>query len=121
MVSALHIHLVIVTKYRRGVLRPEHLDLLENVFAKACSDFGDLAECTGEDDDVHLLIEHLPTVAISGLVNSLKGGSSGHLSQRFEMRTHRNHLWSPSYFAASASGAPLSTIRQYVETQRRPA
>jgi transposase IS200 family protein len=52
----------------------EHLDLLEDVFAKVCSDFGaTLVESNGEDDHVHLLIEYPPTVAISALVNSLKG------------------------------------------------
>jgi putative transposase len=77
-------------------------------------------ECNGDDDHVHLLVEYPPTVAISGLVNSLKGVSSRRLRQRFEIRTHRDHLWSPSYFAASAGGAPLSIIRQYIEAQRRP-
>jgi putative transposase len=121
VVSSLHVHLVFVTKYRRGVLRSEHLDLLDDIFAKVCSDFGaTLVECNGEDDHVHLLVEYPPTVAIAGLVNSLKGVSSRRLRQRFEIRTHRGHLWSPSYFAASAGGAPLSIIRQYVEAQRRP-
>jgi putative transposase len=27
-------------------------------------------------------------------------------------------LWSPSYFAASAGGAPLEKVKQYVEAQR---
>ena len=122
VVSALHLHLVFVTKYRHGVLRPEHLDLLEDVFAKVCSDFdATLVESNGEDDHVHLLIEYPPTVAISTLVNSLKGVSSRRLRQRFEIRTHWDHLWSPSYFAASAGGAPLSIIQQYVQAQRRPA
>jgi REP-associated tyrosine transposase len=121
VVSSLHVHLVFVTKYRRGVLRPEHLDLLDDVFAKVCAHFGPtLGECNGEDDHVHLLVQYPPTVAISGLVNSLKGVSSRRLRQRFEIRTHRDHLWSPSYLAASAGGAPLSTIGQYVEAQRRP-
>ena len=31
------------------------------------------------------------------------------------------HLWSPSYFAASAEGAPLAIIKQYIEQQKRPA
>ena len=29
-------------------------------------------------------------------------------------------LWSPSYFAASCGGAPISIIRQYIEQQRTP-
>ncbi|NNH71367.1 hypothetical protein HLB23_16100 [Nocardia uniformis] len=36
------------------------------------------------------------------------------------MQTHREHLWSPSYFAASCGGAPLSIIAQYAQQQRRP-
>jgi putative transposase len=31
------------------------------------------------------------------------------------------HFWSPSYFAASCGGAPLNTIRQYIEQQKHPA
>ena len=37
-------------------------------------------------------------------------------------RRYRNGvLWSPAYFAASAGGAPLAIIKQYVETQREHA
>jgi REP element-mobilizing transposase RayT len=31
-----------------------------------------------------------------------------------------NTLWSPSYFAGSCGGAPISIIRQYIERQRKP-
>ncbi|MBB4228524.1 hypothetical protein GGD56_002366 [Rhizobium mongolense] len=33
-------------------------------------------------------------------------------------RYHRGVLWSPSYFAASCGGAPLSVIAEYVKSQR---
>jgi len=29
-------------------------------------------------------------------------------------------LWSPSYFAGSVGGAPLSILKQYIEQQERP-
>jgi putative transposase len=29
-------------------------------------------------------------------------------------------LWSPSYFAGSCGGAPISIIRQYIEQQKTP-
>jgi putative transposase len=32
----------------------------------------------------------------------------------------RGHLWSPSYFAVSGGGAPLSIIKQYIDGQSRP-
>lgn len=118
---ALHVHLVFVTKYRRGVFTDEHLTAMEQVLTDVCADFGAaVVEFNGEDDHVHLLVEYPPTVQLSKLVNSLKGVSSRRLRQQFLMRTHRDHLWSPSYFAASCGGAPLAIIRKYVEQQRRP-
>lgn len=121
-VFGMHVHLVFVTKYRRNVLTGEHHDFLREVFGRVCADFGAaLTECNREDDHVHLLVEYPPQVAVSKLVNSLKGVSSRRLRQNYRVRTHRDHVWSPSYFAASCGGAPLSTIKQYVENQRRPA
>ncbi|WP_295484325.1 transposase, partial [uncultured Succinatimonas sp.] len=29
-------------------------------------------------------------------------------------------LWSPSYFASSCGGAPISIIRQYIDRQKTP-
>jgi putative transposase len=75
--------LVVVTKYRRGVLTGEHLGIL-------------------------------------GLVNSLKGVSARRLRQHYRVRSHREHLWSPSYFAASAGGALPETLRAYIRQQRTP-
>ncbi|MGW6425651.1 IS200/IS605 family transposase [Nocardia sp. NPDC055053] len=120
-VFKLHVHLVFVTKYRRHVFTDEHLKFMEQVLADVCSDFGaHLVEFDGEDDHVHLLVEYPPTVQLSKLVNSLKGVTSRRLRQVYRMRTHQDRLWSPSYFAGSCGGAPLETIRQYVEEQRRP-
>jgi putative transposase len=91
------------------------------VFASVCADFGaELVELDGEDDHVHLLVAYPPHVAVARLVNSLKGVSARRLRQRYRVRTHREHLWSPSYFAASAGGAPLETLRAYIRQQRTP-
>ena len=92
---------------------------------KVCEDFGaELREFNGEDDHVHLLVEYPPKMAVSALVNSLKGVSSRRLRSEFTGRVNRHvmhgHFWSPSYFAASCGGARLSIIRQYIEQQRRP-
>ena len=104
VVSALNVHLVFVTKYRRGVLTGEHLGTLGEVFASVCADFGaELVEMDGEDDHVHLLVAYPPHVAVARLVNSLKGVSARRLRQRYRVRTHREQLWSPSQFAASAA------------------
>jgi len=122
-VFKLHVHLVFVTKYRRRVLTEVAHETLRAIFAKVCQDFeAVLADSSGEDDHVHLLVEYPPKVAVSTLVNSLKGVSSRRLRQQhpdIAARYYNGVLWSPSYIAASCGGAPLSIIRQYIEEQRK--
>jgi len=123
-VFAIHAHLVFVTKYRKRVFTSESLDILKDVMQKVCDDFAvELAAFEGEDNHVHLLVNYPPQIQLSKLVNSLKGVSSRMLRQRMPSianRYYKNVLWSPSYFAASCGGAPLSVIKQYVEQQDRP-
>ena len=123
-VFAIHAHLVFVTKYRKRVFTSESLDILKEVMQKVCDDFGvELATFEGEDNHVHVLVNYPPQIQLSKLVNSLKGVSSRMLRQRMPSianRYYKNVLWSPSYFAASCGGAPLSVIKQYVEQQDRP-
>jgi putative transposase len=122
VVYSIHAHLVFVTKYRRDVLSALAIEDLRRIFAKVCRDFGaELKECNGEDDHVHLLVFYPPKVALSKLVNSLKGVSSRLLREERPEITGRYKtgvLWSPSYFAASCGGAPLSVIAEYIKSQR---
>lgn len=124
-VFSIHVHLVFVTKYRRKIFTKEILDDMKNIFTNVCKDFeSDLIEFDGERDHVHLLINYPPKVAISKLVNSLKGVSSRLLRKKgyptIQNSLWGNHLWSPSYFASSCGGAPLEIIRKYIEEQKAP-
>jgi putative transposase len=125
VVCNLHVHLVFTTKYRRGALTDPILTRCRQIMADVCADFGAvLREFNGEDDHVHLLVHYPPTVALSKLVNSLKGVSSRHLRREFAGHLRRylwgDHLWSPSYFAGSCGGAPLAVVKEYIENQKRP-
>lgn len=119
-------HLVFVTKYRRGALSAPILERCEQIMAGVCTGYGaTLTEFNGEDDHVHLLVHYPPTVQLSKLVNSLKGVSARLLRKEFPTHLDRflwgEHLWSPSYFAGSVGGAPLDTVRDYIINQQRPA
>ena len=119
----LHVHLVFVTKYRRGVFTKAILKDLRPVFTSVCADFeSELVEFEGEHDHVHLLVNYPPKVAISKLVNSLKGISSLLIRKKnypsIQKKLWGSALWSPSYFAGSCGGAPLAVIRQYIEQQQ---
>jgi putative transposase len=125
-VFILNVHLVFVTKYRHNVFGSAHLQRMQEIMRDVCADFGaELAEFNGEPEHVHLLVNFPPTMAISRLVNSLKGVSSRRLRQEFpDLRQHywqATRLWSGSYFAGSADGTPLSALRQYIEQQDQPS
>lgn len=120
----MHVHLVFVTKYRKKTLTQKSLNILNIIFSKVCDDFeATLVEMDGERDHVHLLIEYPPKVAIAKLVNSLKGVSS-RLLRKHLPSIRKNYwkgvLWSPSYFAASCGGAPISIVKQYIQQQNTP-
>ena len=122
----MHAHLVFVTKYRHEVFTDTHLTRLEAIFRDVCTDFEcELVEFNGGTDHVHLLVTFPPKVAVSHLVNSLKGVSSRYMRREFpELERHywrATRLWSGSYFAGSVGGAPISVLRQYNENQTRPS
>jgi putative transposase len=72
--------------------------------------------------DGQLLVEYPPTISVSTLVNHLKGVSSRMLRKEFTELTARGaHLWTPSYFVASTSGAPIERLRKYGEAQGKPS
>ncbi|MFG1677553.1 IS200/IS605 family transposase [Micromonospora sp. NPDC049282] len=123
-VFAMHVHLVFVTKFRHKVFADRHLTRMEAIMRDVCADFeAELVEFNG-DNNVHLLVNFPPKVAVARLVNSLKGVSSRRLRQEFpdlvRYYYRANKLWSGSYFAGSVGGAPLSDIKQYIEQQNRP-
>ncbi len=124
-VFLLHVHLVFVAKYRRCIFTKSILVDLGKIFQNVCEKFGaTLVEFEGEKDHVHLLVNYAPTTSVSKLVNSLKGVSSRMIRKKGYPTVKEylwgNALWSPSYFAGSCGGAPISVIRQYIEQQNSP-
>ncbi|MGP4091575.1 IS200/IS605 family transposase [Streptomyces sp. KR55] len=125
VVHHLHVHLVFVTKYRRGVFTDAMLSRCEEIMREVCADFeAELKQFNGEHDHVHLLVHYPPKVQLSKLVNSLKGVSARLLRKEYSTHVGRRlwggHFWSGSYFAGSCGGAPLTVVRQYIDNQQRP-
>jgi putative transposase len=105
-------------RIRRCCHQPTENDLRQTEFD------AQLIEMDGKDDHIHLLVEYPPKVAVSNLVNRLKGVSSRLLHKErpdIQKRYWKDVLWSPCYFAStSCGGAPISIVRQYIEQQQRP-
>jgi putative transposase len=121
-VHAIAYHLVWCVKYRKTLLTRQIGDrvkeiVTEQAIAQGC----EIIEIETDTDHVHVLVRVKPTHSVSSLVHRFKGVSARRIFQEFphlKWRLWGGHLWSPSYFAATVGGAPLSTIKQYVKSQR---
>lgn len=123
-VTKLVVHLIFTTKYRRKLFDGYMIEQLRKAFDSACEKLEcDLLEMDGEADHVHLLIAYPPKLAISVMVNNLKSVSSRRiriLNAHIPRQSKSAALWSRSYFACSAGGATIETLREYVQSQSTP-
>lgn len=121
----LQVHIIFVTKYRERKLTHEILNKLEELIISECVKIrAELIELNGESDHVHMIISYPPSVSISKMVQRLKSVTGRELKLYFpelnQVAWRKNSLWSPSYFACSVGGAPISVLKQYIEQQDRP-
>jgi len=123
-VSKLVVHLVFTTKYRRKLFTGVMIEQLREAFESACVKLEcELIEMDGEEDHVHLLIAYPPKLSVSVMVNNLKSISSRVLRLQNTNLTRQSKsavLWSRSYFACTAGGATIETLKAYVDSQNTP-
>jgi len=112
-------HVIWCPKYRRDVLRGPIQTRLKQIIAEVVAELGGMViGVETMPDHVHLLVELPPQVAVSKLVQILKGRSSRRLGQEFAHLARMKCLWSPSWFVSPVGGAPWEVVRRYVENQK---
>ncbi|HDO2702001.1 TPA: IS200/IS605 family transposase [Salmonella enterica subsp. enterica serovar Typhimurium] len=123
-VSKLVVHLIFCTKYRRKLLDGMMIQQIREAIAHAAERLEiEILEIDGEADHVHMLIAYPPKLAVSVLVNNLKSVSSRMVRQQnahLRKQSNTGMLWSRSYFACTAGGATIETLKAYVESQKTP-
>lgn len=84
-----------------------------------------LVELNHDKDHVHLVVEYPPNVSISEMANALKGNSSfvarRDCKEELRKKLWGSAFWTPSFFAASCGGAPIETLKLYVQSQQTKA
>ncbi|MCL4553321.1 MAG: IS200/IS605 family transposase [Candidatus Marsarchaeota archaeon] len=125
VVYKLHVHIVLVPKYRREVMTQRVTACLRGAFSDVCGRYGATLDAFESDGDhAHLLVSYPPKVALSKLVMSLKTISSMKVRAENWPEVTRalwgKHFWSPSYCVVSAGGAPIEVIKTYIENQQSP-
>ena len=115
----LHVHLVFVVKYRRKVFTSAILKEQYSFLSVLDLNLNQL-----NSPEKKLLVIYPSKVAISELVHSLKGTKSLLIRKKnyptIRQKLLGKALLSPSYFAGSCGGAPISIIKQYIEQQNTP-
>lgn len=124
-VFSVHLHLVLVTRYRRKVITSAMLERLREIFANVCIKTKcQLTEFSGESDHVHLLVDFHPDNNLSSLVASLKSASSRIIQKEFNAELalvySKPVFWSGSYYVASTAGAPIERVKAYIKSQEVP-
>ena len=120
-VYSLNCHLVWITKYRKPALRGEIAKRLRELVRQTCATLDVVIE-SGHvaADHVHLLVSVPPNLAVSELVQRMKGRTSRWLLVEFGELNRQfwgKHLWARGYFAASSGNVTDDIIKQYIESQ----
>lgn len=119
----LKIHLIFVCKYRKKLPYGELDSLLKVVIRdiEQKSDF-EIIEIETDKDHIHLMIQYIPRVSISSIVNRLKSITTYHLWKKYKpfLKQHfwkENTFWTDGYFVCSVGEASPETIRRYIQNQ----
>jgi len=117
----LQFHYVTCIKHRREVLLDEIAERLKAINYSVAEAFDiTIIEQKIAGDYIHVLFSSKPQIQLSKFANSLKSVSARLLFREFpELKNELSdgHLWSSSYFLASAGQVTSQDLREYVENQ----
>ena len=123
----LKIHLIVVVAYRRKMISSLIMQTLRETITEVCESFSvNVLEFSGEMDQVHLLLEIVPTIRISDLVRTIKCVTSRRVREKhwYEIKSKLwgKRFWTRSYCVLSVGdGANTETIKKYIQNQCSPS
>lgn len=120
-VFSLNYHLVLVVKYRRQVINDAISTRLREIFESIQSNYNiTLEEWNHDVDHIHVLFSAHPNSEITKFLNAYKSASSRLIKKEFpaiRKKLWKEFFWSRSFCLISTGGAPIETIRKYIESQ----
>ena len=120
-VFLMYYHLILVVKYRRKVIDDTISRRGKEIFLYIAENYGiTLEEWNHDVDHVHIMFRAQPKTELSRFINAYKSASSRLLKKeypRIRGKLWKEAFWSQSFCLLTAGGAPIETIRRYIETQ----
>ena len=115
------LHLVWITKYRKSVLHGDVAIRLRELIREICKSIDvEIIKGHVSKDHLHILVSCPPNLAVSKLMQSLKGETSRKLLSEYRSLSREfwgRHLWARGYFVASSGNVTDEVIARYIEMQ----
>jgi putative transposase len=124
-VTQLTAHIVWITKYRYPVLKGEIQKRCRELIMQICdSENVRILKGVVSKEHIHIHVEYPPKLAISELVQNLKGRTSRKLQMEYpelKKKYWGKHFWGIGYGAWSAGNITDEIIQVYLEHHRDPS
>jgi putative transposase len=120
-VSLLNYHFVFCPRYRRKIfLQPEVEQRFKELVYEVCEQLKiQVVALECDQDHTHMFLNALPTLSPADMMAKIKGVTSKKLREEFPHLQHLPSLWTRSYFVSTAGNVASTTIKQYVENQKK--
>ena len=119
----LKVHIVLVTKYRKQLLKGNFDDDVKQKISDICKskEWGIIVMET-DKDHIHFLVEYDATDMVCDIVKTVKQETTHYLWQKYNSFLSKQYwkkkiFWSDGYFACSIGEVSSSTIQKYIESQ----
>lgn len=119
----LKVHIVLVTKYRKQILKGSIADEVKQKIHDICSFKGySVIAMETDKDHIHLLISYDTTDRVCDIVRQIKQKTTYYLWQKYPKFLSNQYwkhkiFWSDGYFACSIGEVSSATIQKYIKSQ----
>jgi len=114
-------HSVFVIKYRRKVINEIISQRLKEIFNYIASNYHIYCQEWNHDGDhIHVLFKAHPNSQLSKFINAYKSASSRLIKKEYptiRKQLWKEFFWTRSFCLLTTGGAPIETIRQYIQQQ----
>ena len=120
---SLKVHIVLVTKYRKQLLKGSIADdVKQKIFDIANTRDYEIIAMETDKDHIHFLISYDTTDRVCDIVKIVKQETTYYLWQKYGSFLSKQYwkkriFWSDGYFACSIGEVSSATIQKYIESQ----
>lgn len=120
---SLKVHIVLVTKYRKQLLKGGIADDVKQKIFDICNSKGwEIIAMETDKDHIHFLVGYDTTDRVCDMIKIIKQETTHYLWQEYRSFLSQQYwkkkiFWSDGYFACSIGEVSSATIQKYIESQ----